>query len=94
MKEYLKINVIEFCRRDWRGEETESAVLHPTGIRPLLMWAEVMRTVSVFEVRRERGTPEPPRAGEKLTVSLDIQVEERGVEDGSNVLYLDAEESR
>lgn len=51
-KEYLKINVVGFCRRYWRGEKTEDVGIHLTGISLLLTQIEVMRPLTVLEVRR------------------------------------------
>lgn len=57
IKEYLKINVVGFCRGYWRGEDRESTGLNPTGLQPLLVQAEVMRTLTVLDVRMEKEHP-------------------------------------
>lgn len=73
----------------------QGTVLNPIGLRPFLMQAEVMRTLTELEVRMKKAyTPGQPCAGEKLSFSLDVRVKERGVEDSSNVLYLEDEDSR
>lgn len=94
VKEYLKINAIQFCRDIERGEKTEGAVLHPNGIKSLLTQAEVMRLLTVLEMTGRRSTSKQPCAGEKLRFSLDMQVKERGAKDGSSVSYLKEEGSR
>lgn len=72
VKEYSKINEIEFCRDVGRSEKTEGAVLIPTGIKSLLMQIEVMRPLAVLEMTERRCTSKQPYAGEKLGFSLDM----------------------
>lgn len=54
-----------------------------------------MRTLPELEMRMETAyTPGQLCAGGKLSFSLAVWVKERGVEDSSNVLYLEDEDSR
>lgn len=79
--------MIGFCRRYWRGEKTEGAVISPTGVSLLLMQTEVMRTVTVLEVRRERSMAEPPVQGGSSVFHW------LGRRRKGRVLYIEGEES-
>lgn len=78
--------MIGFCRRYWRGEKTEGAVISPTGVSLLLMQTEAMRTLTVLEVRRERSMAEQPVQGGAVFHWLGRRRE-------GSVLYIEGKES-